>query len=267
LENWFTECGKKGPMDVQRKISIFNFKNIKMKMVKMSMVLIVAISSFGVLRAQTADDIVNKYLDAIGGKEKIQKVKTFSAERTSQVMGNEGPSNLSIVVGSSFKLVSEINGQSFIQVFTDKGGWMVNPYAGATSPTALPDEAVKEGKILLDPFGPLNDYAAKGNKVELLGKEGNTFKLKVTNPSASDITVFVDTATYLMTKISIVAQFMGQSMEQTTSYSDYKKGDMDIVFPYTVELNYGGQVSITSTVKKIEINKTIDPAIFVMPKS
>ena len=114
---------------------------------------------------------------------------------------------------------------------------------------------------------PLVNYAAKGNKVELLGKEGNDYKLKVTSPDSTISTVYIDGTTYLMTKMVTSAAFMGQTMDVTTSFSNYKKGDLDLVFPYAMEISYGGQFSITTTVNKLEVNKTIDPAIFEMPKS
>jgi hypothetical protein len=243
-------------------------KKRHMKMLKMGLALFVAMAGITGLRAQTADDIVNKYIDAIGGKDKLAKVKTFYSESTSTVMGQDGPSSLTIVKGVGYKVSSEISGQSIVMVITDNGGWQINPYAGATTATPLPDAAVKQGKGKLDPFGPLYDYASKGFKVELVGKDGGAYKLKVTGAAdAGETMIYIDTATYYMTKLSVNQEFMGQMMEISSTYSDFKKGDMDIVFPYTIDLSYGGQFNVANSVKKIEINKTIDPSVFVMPKS
>lgn len=238
-----------------------------MKLLKISMSLLLAGISFSGIRAQTVDEIVNKHIDALGGKEKLQQVKTVYMENTSQVMGNEGPSTINLVNGVGFKMVNEINGQTIIIAITDKGGWQVNPYAGASTPTAMPDEMFKQSKGRLDAFGPLYNYAAKGNKIELQGKEGNAYKLKVTSPDSIEITIYIDTSTYYMTKVVSTAQMMGQTMEVSTNFSNFKKVDPGVVFPYSYEISYGGQFSITTTVNKIELNKKIDPTIFDMPKS
>jgi outer membrane lipoprotein-sorting protein len=266
--NAFSQCGKNRTAHVLKKFSIFILKiKTHMKLMNMGLALLLTISGISVCKAQTADDVVNKYLDAIGGKDKLAKVKTKSVESTTQVMGNEGPSSINTIDGVGNKVVSEINGQTFMTVFTNKGGWQVNPYAGAATPTALPDELYKQGRSVLDINGPLYDYAAKGNKVELLGKDGNDYKLKVTTKDSVELTAYIDGTTYYLNKLVTTASMMGQTMEVTTTFSNFKKGDMDLVFPYTVEISYGGQFNITTTIKKIEINKTIDPAIFEMPKS
>ena len=141
-----------------------------MKLVKIGVALFLAFACFSVTQAQTADDIVNKYLDAMGGKDKLSQVKSVYMENTSSAMGNEGPSTINLVTGVGFKLISDFNGQSVIVCVTDKGGWQVNPFQGATAPAPMPDEMLKQSKGRLDPFGSLNNYASKGSKVELQGK-------------------------------------------------------------------------------------------------
>ncbi len=238
-----------------------------MKLVKIGIALLVAVACFGGVRAQTADEIINKYIDALGGKDKLDQVKTVYIESTSQAMGNEGPMTSSLVNGKGFRMDTEMNGQKITQVLTDNGGWQINPYMGAVAPQALPDEAYKQSKGQLYFAGPLYNYAAKGNKVEFVGKDGNAYKLKVTSADSVETMTYIDATTYFLTKISRSVEFMGQATDLTITYSDFKKADLGIVMPYSSEINYGGQFSITNTVKKIEFNKTIDPSIFVMPKS
>ncbi len=238
-----------------------------MKIVRMGLALLFAVTGFGALRAQTVDEIVAKYVDAMGGKDKLEQIKTVYITNTTQVMGNEGPSTTQIVNGKGYRLDTEVNGQKMTQVFTDKGGWQINPFMGATTAQPIPDDMWKQSKGQLYFTGPLYNYAAKGNKVELLGKEGNAYKLKITNTDSLETIAYIDATTYYLTKITRQTNFMGQAMELSLNFSNFKKADMGITIPYTTEINYGGQFTITNNVNKVELNKTIDPAIFEMPKS
>ena len=57
-----------------------------------------------------------------------------------------------------------------------------------------------------------------------------------------------------------------QDVDITTKYSDYRKTELGYVIPYAIDVDFGGQFGLTIAVKKVELNKTIDPAIFAMPK-
>lgn len=140
-------------------------------MVKSGLTFLFAMASFTIIRAQTADEIVNKYVDAIGGKDKLEQIKTVSIANTIQAMGNEGPSTTKILNGKAFRMDYEINGQKTTQVYTDKGGWQINPFMGATTAQPLPEEMYKQSKGQMY-FSPLYNYTARGNKVELLARTG-----------------------------------------------------------------------------------------------
>ena len=111
-----------------------------MNMVKSGLTFLFALASFTIIKAQTADEIVNKYVDAIGGKDKLEQIKTVKISNTIQAMGNEGPSTTQILNGKAFRMDYEINGQKTTQVYTDKGGWQINPFMGATTAQPLPEE-------------------------------------------------------------------------------------------------------------------------------
>jgi outer membrane lipoprotein-sorting protein len=238
-----------------------------MKMFKMGTFFLLAILTFSGIQAQTADEIINKYIDALGGKAKLEQIKSAYILGTTQVMGNGAQSTTSILEGKGFRLEYEVNGQKVIQVFTDKGGWQVNPMMGSTTPQPLPEEMYKGSRGQIYITGPLYNYTAKGNKVELLGKEGNEYKLKITNMDSVETTVYIDGTTYYLDKLTRSTNFMGQAVELTINFSNFKKTDFGVVFPYSTEINFGGQFTITNTLDKIELNKPIDPSIFEMPKS
>jgi hypothetical protein len=230
---------------------------------------IVVVSALAIavsLSAQTADEIVSKYVAAIGGKDAISQVKSVSIGSSVSMMGGENPSTTTIVDGVGYKSETEINGTKIVQCFTDKGGWIVNPMAGDTSASAMPDDLYNTGKGQIFVGGPLYDYAAKGSKVELLGKEGSAYKIKLTSKEGVESTYFIDSTSYFVTSLISKGKMQDQDVTITTRLSDYRKTELGYVVPYAIDVDLGGQFQLTIAVKKVELNKTIDPAVFVMPK-
>ena len=153
-----------------------------MKLVKFCLLSLTALFSIAA-NAQTADEIIAKHIEAIGGKDKLGAITSVRMENTMRVMDNDAPSTIVIVNGKGYRTESDFNGQKMVQVYTDKGGWAINPFAGATEPQAMPDEQYKSGAGQLY-IVPLLNYAARGDKAELLGQEKvgsvNAYKIKVT---------------------------------------------------------------------------------------
>ena len=58
---------------------------------------------------------------------------------------------------------------------------------------------------------------------------------------------------------------MGQTVDITTTYTDYKKTDFGITLPYAKNIDMG-MFQMAQKVSKVEVNKEIDPKIFEMPK-
>jgi hypothetical protein len=225
-----------------------------------------ALASAVSLSAQTADEIVAKYVAAIGGKDAISQVKSVYLESSVTMMGGENPSTTSIVDGVGYRNETEFNGTKIVQCFSDKGGWSINPMAGAANATPMPDDVYNQGKGQINIGGPLYDYAAKGSKVELVGKEGNAYKIKLTSKENVEAAYLIDSTSYLVTSVTSKGKMQDQDVDIITKFSDYRKTDLGYMIPYAIDLDIGGQFTLTIAVKKVELNKTIDPAIFAIPK-
>lgn len=219
--------------------------------------------------AQTADEIVAKNTDALGGKEKLSQVSSIHSESSMEVMGNESSSKTTVLNGKGYKNETDFNGQQIVQVVTDKGGWAINPFGGSATATALPDDQFKMSEDQVYVTGPLFDYAAHGGKVELSGQEKvcdvNAYKLKYTNKDSAESTIYVDPTTWLVIQTVKKGEAMGQPINVTTSYSDYRKTDAGITMPFAINIDMQ-QFALNVKVKNIEVNKAVDPTVFEMPK-
>jgi len=240
-----------------------------MKVVKYCLILITVLFNTALAYSQTVDEIIAKHIDAVGGKDKLSGLTSVHMESTSEVMGSEGPSTTTILNGKGFRNESEFNGQKVVRVYTDKGGWTINPFAGSNDPQALPDEQYKAGEdeIYVEPFF---NYADRGSKAELLGQEKvgevNAYKIKLTNKDNSATTYYLDPSTYYVTQVVTTTNVMGQDMEVKSNFSDYKKIDYGVVIPQTVQVNIGDQFTMTTKVNKIDINQPVDASIFEMKR-
>jgi hypothetical protein len=240
-----------------------------MKTFKQPMYFILAILFAGTFstaaHAQTAEEIVNKNLDAIGGKALLASIKTVVITSDFDFNGIGGTTTTYILNGKAFKNETDVNGTKIVQCFTDKGGWTINPFAGQATATPLPDDAVKQSQGQLVIGGPLVNYSANGGKVELVGKDTADYKIHLTGSNGQDATYFINMKTYLIDMVEAKANMGGQEIDRVIHFSDYKKTDAGLVLPGKQSFD-NPQGTVTITNNKFEVNKDIDPAIFEMPK-
>lgn len=217
-------------------------------------------------QAQNVDEIVGKHIEALGGKSVLNSIKSIYVESTVEFMGNEAPSTTYILNGKGYKNELDFNGTKIVQCVTEKGGWAINPMAGATTPQAIPADQLKTYQLQLHVGGPLMDYVAKGYKAELIGKDSSSYKIRLTADNGIDMTYFIDQKSYLINKAVSKISMGGQEIETTAAFSDYKKTDAGYTLAYTQQVILP-QVTLNITNKKVEMNKDIDPAMFEMPKN
>lgn len=234
-----------------------------MKTTKFYFLLLAAVFLGFAAKAQTADDIIAKYVDAIGGKDILSQIKSVSTDATVSVMGTDGSSSITLLVGKGYRNETEVNGTKVVQVLTDKGGWSINPYAGATDPTPMPDDQYQAGKYQLWLGSTLLNYKTVGGTAELLPKDGNNYPIKIT-AGTNVTTYYFDATTYLLNKATTTVSVQGQTTDVTTTFSNYQKTDFGYLAPYKVDVDLG-QFQLSYVAKSVAVNKDIDPKIFDMP--
>src|SRR5581483_3627286 len=95
--------------------------------------------------AETADDIVAKHIEAMGGQDKIQAVKTMKMTGTMQVQeGLEAPITMLVKVPDQVRMEFTIQGLTAVQAYDGKNGWDIMPFTGKKDPEAMSGDDVKE---------------------------------------------------------------------------------------------------------------------------
>jgi hypothetical protein len=220
--------------------------------------------------AQTADEIIGKYIQAIGGKDLLTKITSVYTESTMDVMGMQGNVKTTTLNGKGLRQDMDISGSAMTTCYNDKDGWVINPMAGSTSPEAMPEGQYKSGKEQIVIGAPFIDYAEKGYKAELVGNETigtvNAYKIKLTAPDSTSSFYSFDPGTSYLVKALQMMEMQGQMTDNEITYSDYRLVDGYAV-PYKMDMNIaGGQFQMTLTVSKVELNKPVDEAIFSKPQ-
>jgi hypothetical protein len=217
--------------------------------------------------AQNADEIINKHIQAIGGKDKISKIVSLYTEGTIEIMGSQGTMKSTILNGKGMKQDMDIMNTTMTTCFTDKGGWSINPMAGSNTPEDMPAEQYNTGKEQIFIGAPFINYTEKGYKAELLGNESvgtvSAFKIKLTSPENASATYFFDPTTFFLIKSIQQAEMQGQMVNNETTYSDYKETETGYYMPYKMEISMAdGQYVLALNLTKVEFNKPVEEAVF-----
>jgi len=222
------------------------------------------------LVAQTADDIVAKYIKTVGGMEKIEAVKTL--RRTGKFTGGGGFQAVVVNENKRPDKVREdfsIQGMTGTTAYDGKSGWKIEPWEGKKDAESLGEEEMKAIVEDSDLDGPLFNYSKKGNKVEYIGMEPvegtDAYKLKVTLPNGDVFDYFMDTDYYVPIRINSKRMVRGEEREYETSLGDYKEVN-GWYLPFSSETGAKGSPnSAKTTYEKIEANVTIDDSRFEPP--
>jgi hypothetical protein len=232
-----------------------------MRSLRVLMVAMVIIAATVAAKAQTADEIITKHIEAVGGKDAWKKITSLSITGVLNVQGNDIEILLVQLHGKGMRQNITVQGMSGYQIVTPTQGWTFLPFQGETEVIAMSEEDVKRAQSELDVQGPLLDYREKGHTVELAGKETidgtECYKLVVTFNSGKKATMFIDSKSYFTVRTNVPQKVNGQEQDLEMNYSGFEKIPEGVVMPKSVSLPYG-----VMTVTKIEVNKPIDESVF-----
>src|SRR5450432_2049790 len=133
--------------------------------------LLASVFTIAVAQAQTADDIIKKNVDAVGGADKLKAIQTEVADGKFSQGGIDVPFVLTQKRPNKFMIQATFQGKTQVQSYDGSNGWSINPFQGRDDAEKMDADNLKTTKFQADIDGPLVDYAAKGYKVEYVGEE------------------------------------------------------------------------------------------------
>lgn len=212
----------------------------------------------------TAITVVEKFLNNIGGKDKLSSIKTIKVEMTATTqMGdltmtswakNNEKSAMTVTVGGMVVQEQRFDGRTL------RAGQMGN------LETVTDEKMISEAKEQAQGYFQELFYLKQDYKVELKGLETlngkNVYKLNIISPAGSKMVEFYDQETGLKLRQIQTQEAQGQSITNTMDFDDYRavKG---VMIPHKVKLVSAAiPFPLDFMVKKIEVNQTIDDAVF-----
>jgi hypothetical protein len=226
---------------------------------------------------QDANAILAKAIQALGGEEKLGKIKAYvvTAKGTISFGGSDNAFTSQATVQGLDHIRSEFEGDfggnkvKGVTVLAGDKGWR----KFGDMDIDMDKEAVANEKrnvylqVLPTTLVPLK---GKGYKVETAGEEKVAGKaavgLKVTAPDGKDFKLYFDKESGLPLKlVAKVVGFMDDEYTQETTYSDYKEFD-GIRRPTRVEMKRDGEPFLTQHVTGFRALTKVDPNTFAQPK-
>lgn len=238
-----------------------------------AVIVLAAVACLGVfMHAQTADELVNKNIEAKGGLEKIKAI--HSIRTTGKLVGGGGFTATISQENERPNLVREtfsLQGMTAITAYDGTTGWQIQPFEGHKDPQFMGEDDLRDLLLDADFDGPLVDYRAKGNTVEFMGHDqvdgDDALRLKVTQKNGDIIYYFLDPDTYLEIRKEVQEFIRGAVHESVIEMGSYKPV-AGVMYPYSLSQgSKANPAAQTTTIEKIEVNVPLEQSEFAVPAS
>ncbi len=181
-----------------------------------------------------AEELIENYIKAIGGKENIAKIKTLITSATAdlKVQGRNIPGKMIV----KYKAPNMMNMDLDMGVFKSKN-WIDGTNAVSSSQDGITKLDGDQAAKLLFSANLFKETKLKelGYKTEVLGKQGNEIVLKATGKSGDIITYYFDATKFLINKIETLEQMPQGPTPVTETFLEYAMVDGLVLLPKVTE--------------------------------
>ena len=235
---------------------------------KINYVFLIVLLTCSSVSAQTVEEIVEQYLENIGGEQAWKNIHSKVIVGKMSMQGMDLPmTNYTKAPNLQY---TEINvmGKKVVQAFDGTYSWSINPFLGGTSPQRGTEEESREvaNTVFENEF---IDYQDKGIDLTLLGTEEvegtECFKVSMRKKEGSEVIYFFDAENFIpiLTKSEIKEGPMKGNFSEAY-YSDYQEVE-GVFIAFLIEIKLDGQSFQKMTFESVKINPDLDDAKFKMP--
>jgi hypothetical protein len=213
-------------------------------------------------KAFTAEELIEKNLQARGGADKLRAVETMHMSGKMRFGGGiEAQNQFYAVDGKKARFELSLQGMTAINAWDGQGAWAVQPFQGRRDPQKTSEDDAKGLILAADIIGPLLDWKAKGSKVVYLGTEDidgtDAHKVRVTFKNGDSRVVFLDPDHFLEIRVEDHQFVRGQEQVNSSDVGEYVQVD-GVYFPFEQ-----GPLQVEA----LSLNKPLDDALFAFPNA
>lgn len=212
-------------------------------------------------KGMTAQDVLDAYIKAIGGKAAVQKVGNARLRYGTTVQGMAATLEESFQQPNKYGMEMKV-GDMLLQRIKYDGGEKakVESFMGDKELVGVDLEEMQQGAYLFPELRyPELEYSARLlGIVDINGKKA--YRVNVKTLPGGSFDEYYDVATGLkVRRKDFQSQDGGGYVQVITDYGDYRAVD-GVLFPFS--LHQSGGMEMTLTAKEILVNKGIDAAVF-----
>lgn len=211
----------------------------------------------------SAEQLVDKYIQAIGGAQKWKAVKSMKLTVTLRTQGIDLLGLVQATADGKQRMEFTFNGAKLIRAYDGATAWTFDQFSGMTAPAKLEGEAAADltDEEFLDEF---IDYRKKGATIAYLGQEeyeGLPYhKLAKKEKNGEQAIFLFDEETGLL----LLKRETSDTGVTETQYQDYAKVS-GLTMPMKVIGKSGGQILQSFVINKTEFDVDMPADLFVFP--
>jgi outer membrane lipoprotein-sorting protein len=214
-------------------------------------------------QSPTAEKIVDRYIEAIGGAKKWKALRSMRLTVTLRTQGIDLPGEVYATADGKQRMEFTYSGMKMIRAYDGTTAWTLDQFSGMTAPVKLEGDEAADlvDEEFLDEF---IDYKKNGAVISYLGKEEyeglHYHKVSKKEKGGEEAVFLFDEETGLLLLKRETTD--GQQIE--TQYQDYTEVD-GLTMPMKVIGKSGGQILQSFIVTNAELDIEVASEMFAFP--